>query len=335
MSYAKAAELLDLALEIAAKHFGMTYAEIDGRSTAPSQAGRRRNTQRLVRALEGLFGARLTTQTNEFGEKVVFLQSDALRSLVDLEASDLSALDHAVSALDNINAVADAEALRKLGTKLRLVGPARKMAGVEVDYEALLNASHLAVRHGPRPMVASSVMQPLTQALLGLRQCSFDYHGAATVQRRVVHPYGIIFGPRPYLVALIEGASGRNPSRWRIDRIKNVEILEARSARPEQFDLEDFAKRSFGGFGNDREYGEVEWRFSSQVADNVRGYRFHSDQELIEAEDGSITVRFSASGHLEMAWALYPWGDNVEVIKPAELQAMIEGYRRADFDALP
>lgn len=335
MSYNKAAELLDLALEISAKHFGMTYAEIDARSTAPSQAGRRRNTQRLVRAMEGLFGARLTTQTNEIGEKVVFLRSEALRSLIDLEASEMSALDHAVSALDNINAVADAEALRKLGTKLRLVAPGRKMAGIEVDYEALLNASHLAVRHGPRPMVASSVMQPLTQALLSLRQCSFDYHGAATVHRRVVHPYGIIFGPRPYLVALIEGASGQNPSRWRIDRIKNVEILEAASARPEQFDLEDFAKRSFGGFGNDREYGEVEWRFSPQVAENVRGYRFHPDQELIEAEDGSITVRFSASGHLEMAWALYPWGDNVDVIKPAELRAMIEGYQRGDFLGFP
>lgn len=335
MSYNKAAELLDLALEISAKHFGMTYAEIDARSTAPSQAGRRRNTQRLVRAMEGLFGARLTPQTNEIGEKVVFLRSEALGSLIDLEASEMSALEHAVSALDNINAVADAEALRKLGTKLRLVAPARKMAGLEVDYEALLNASHLAVRHGPRPMVASSVMQPLTQALLNLRQCSFDYHGAATVHRRVVHPYGIIFGPRPYLVALIEGASGQNPSRWRIDRIKNVEILEAASARPEQFDLEGFARRSFGGFGNDREYGEVEWRFSPQIADNVRGYRFHPDQELSEAEDGSITVRFSASGHLEMAWALYPWGDNVEVIKPAELRAMIEGYRRTDFDALP
>ena len=36
MSYAKAAELLDLAMEIAAQRYGMSYSGIDARSDAPS-----------------------------------------------------------------------------------------------------------------------------------------------------------------------------------------------------------------------------------------------------------------------------------------------------------
>ena len=36
-----------------------------------------------------------------------------------------------------------------------------------------------------------------------------------------------------------------------------------------------------------------------------------------------------------MAWHLYSWGDTVEVLEPAKLRAMVEGYRRSDFPALP
>jgi hypothetical protein len=46
-------------------------------------------------------------------------------------------------------------------------------------------------------------------------------------------------------------------------------------------------------------------------------------------------VRFSAAGHLEMAWHLYVWGSEVEVLAPERLRAMVDGYRRSDFPSLP
>jgi predicted DNA-binding transcriptional regulator YafY len=36
-----------------------------------------------------------------------------------------------------------------------------------------------------------------------------------------------------------------------------------------------------------------------------------------------------------MVWHLYQWGDAVEVLEPAGLRAMVAGYQRADFKALP
>jgi predicted DNA-binding transcriptional regulator YafY len=114
-----------------------------------------------------------------------------------------------------------------------------------------------------------------------------------------------------------------------------AEVLELPSARPDDFDVGSYAKRSFGAFHNEDEYGEVEWRFSALVAEDVRGFRFHPDQEIEDEEDGSVIVRFSASGHVEMVWALYPWGDNVRVVKPDRVREMIEGYRRGDFPSVP
>ena len=68
---------------------------------------------------------------------------------------------------------------------------------------------------------------------------------------------------------------------------------------------------------------------------NARGYVFHPSQTMVDEVDGSLTVRFRAAGHLEMAWHLYQWGDAVEVLAPERLRAMVEGHRRSDFDALP
>jgi predicted DNA-binding transcriptional regulator YafY len=56
---------------------------------------------------------------------------------------------------------------------------------------------------------------------------------------------------------------------------------------------------------------------------------------LEDQPDGSLIVRFSASGHLEMAWHLYLWGDDVEVLAPPALRQLVDKHRRSDFPALP
>lgn len=58
-------------------------------------------------------------------------------------------------------------------------------------------------------------------------------------------------------------------------------------------------------------------------------------QALEPQDDGSLIIRFTAAGWLEMAWHLYRWGDKVEVIAPDELRALVKGYRRPGFEALP
>jgi predicted DNA-binding transcriptional regulator YafY len=46
-----------------------------------------------------------------------------------------------------------------------------------------------------------------------------------------------------------------------------------------------------------------------------------------DREDGSLTVRFRAGGDLEMAWHLYCWGDQVEVLAPQRLIDMTRDHR--------
>lgn len=336
LAYEKAADLLDLALEISAQHFGMPYARIDERSGALSSRDRRRNTQRMLKALEQVFGDRLVTRRNEDGEMCVFLTSDRLRDLLELRSGEMAALDRAIDMLAASNDPVDADSLRELRTKIRLLAPVRQRTRLEVDYEALLGTSHVVARPGPSPRLDPKVMRPLAEALLAMKRLSFSYgKKVGVVTTRFVHPYGVIFGHRAYLVASAESAADARPVVWRIDRISDVRIGEEPAEVPAGFDIKTFAKRSFGAFHSDEEFGEVEWRFSPEVAENVLNFRFHPDQSMMCNDDGSVTVRFCASSHLEMAWALYPWGRHVEVIKPKRLKKMVEGYQRSDFRGVP
>jgi predicted DNA-binding transcriptional regulator YafY len=55
----------------------------------------------------------------------------------------------------------------------------------------------------------------------------------------------------------------------------------------------------------------------------------------MDLPDRQLEIRFHASGHLEMAWHLYMWGDNVEVVAPERLRNLVGNHRRSDFPALP
>lgn len=73
----------------------------------------------------------------------------------------------------------------------------------------------------------------------------------------------------------------------------------------------------------------------ARAAARAREFEFHPTQVLEDKPDGSLIVRFRAAGHLEMAWHLYMWGKDVEVLAPPALKSLMEGHRRSDFPALP
>lgn len=68
------------------------------------------------------------------------------------------------------------------------------------------------------------------------------------------------------------------------------------------------AARARSSFHAEQEYGDVIWRFTPVAAKIACDVLFQPSQEMTIAEDGSLTVKFFASGCLEMAWHLYQWG---------------------------
>lgn len=335
MSYAKAGELLRLALDLTGRHGGMKMVEIDRRwegERKPDAA--RRRTQRILSELETQFPEAYEDRTDQDG-KTVWLHRSRLADLSVIGVKEIAALERSIRAAATYGDPGDAERLETILSKVRMLLPDRTRTRAETDIEALLETYHLAARPGPRPLHDRTVIEPLSEALLAVKQVAFDYQDSKGSRRQTVHPYGLITGHRAYLVARVTKIASGEPSTWRLDRMTNVKLQKEASQVPADFSLADHANRAFGVFQSHDEYGEVEWHFATEAAENARGFRFHPNQELQEHDDGSLTVRFQAAGHLEMAWFLYQWGDKVEVVKPIALRKLVQKHRRSDFPAVP
>ena len=69
-------------------------------------------------------------------------------------------------------------------------------------------------------------------------------------------------------------------------------------------------------------------RFSPDAAPHARRFVVRPSQTVEEEANGSLLVRFRASGHIEMCWHPYAWGMSVEVLQPAGLREMVQRHQR-------
>ena len=167
------------------------------------------------------------------------------------------------------------------------------------------------MRPGPRPKIDAEVVSTLRLAILSTRKVKIHYRYRGSGKRGfdTVHPYGLLYGSRHYLVAWSENELARDFRNFSLSNIDRVELL-GRAFRKRQFSLREYAERSFGVFQEDSL--DVVWRFSPEVAADAKEYVFHPTQSLEEQPDGSLIVRFRACGRLEMCWHLFIWGTSVE-----------------------
>lgn len=331
MSFQKAADLLRLAEMAAARYAGVSLTEIE-----ETFAVDRRTAQRMTKALEDTF-PHCTTRVDDDRRKFWKLRADDARLMLaqGIRDSELAALELAIRRAERDGAVVEVRALSGLRDRLLAAMPGPHARRAEADAEAVLEAHGFASRPGPQVRVAPELMGVISAALKGPFVMTVAYAGGRDPDRaRRLEPHGLLLGTRRYLVARESGGDGRM-QHYRLDRIRSARLEPEGFARDPDFDLATHAARAFGSFHADQEYAEVIWRFTPAAAATARDFLFHPRQQMTDEADGSLTVRFTASGHLEMAWHLYIWGDAVEVIAPEPLRAMVEGHRRGDFPALP
>ncbi len=217
-----------------------------------------------------------------------------------LRDSELAAQELAVVRTERDGTASEVRALKGLRDRILAAMPGSHARRVESGAEAVLEAYGFASRLAPRA----------DHARRGLYS---DRSGRGAE------------GPAPDLDHLCRG---RDPSRRRLLEQHGLPLGMRRY-------LDAHAARAFGSYHAEAEFGEVIWRFAPQAAPVARAFTFHPQQQITEEPDGSLTVRFFTSGHLEMAWHLYQWGDAVDVLAPKALKTMVVSHRRSDFPALP
>src|SRR3984885_15667081 len=148
MSFEKAQQLLELATFVAARRAGVTLDDVVDRFSIS-----RRTAQRIMQALELQF-ADTESRFEDDRRKRWRLQTGALRDLLTLTSDELAALDLSIETLERNALGVEATELRRLREKILALVPRNKIARVETDHEALLEAQGLASRPGPAARIA-------------------------------------------------------------------------------------------------------------------------------------------------------------------------------------
>jgi predicted DNA-binding transcriptional regulator YafY len=313
MRYVPAERLFRLALLLAATHTGLTLDEM-----ASTLGVGRRTVERLRDTLIKIFPL-MNSWDDDANVRRWRLPGSVLAGLVAVRPETVVAIETSARECDVRGEADRALLLREAALALQAMMRPELLLRAEPDIEALMVAEGVAMRPGPRQMVANGVLTTLREAIKGFHQVEVCYKAAdATVPRTsIVCPYGIIHGGYGYLVVNSENSE----PMWtlRLDRIVSVGLTDRIFTRRKDFDMAAHAAQSFGLF--QEEPFDVTLRFTPERSDEAAGWMFHPSQSMNREADGSLIVRFRAGGALEMAWHLFTWGTNVTIIAPEHLRA--------------
>ncbi len=314
MRYERLVDIVRLAIRLQGAG-GLTLDDIEAKFEVS-----RRTAERMRDSVECAFGP-LEYEEADDGRRHWRLRSNALRDLIRVSADELVELETAAAEVERAGLQDRAALLRDLAGKLGALAGEAERRRIEPDLEALTMAEGLAMRPGPRPRIEPGLLMTLREAIKAGRTVSFRYLSRMTGRRsrQRVQPHGILYGSRAYLV----GRSGwtEDMRYWVLANMSEAALSDESFEFDEDFDLEEFAGRSFGVF--QEEPIDVVLRFAPEAAADAATFLFHPGQETENNDDGSLSVRFTAGGTREMCWHLFTWGDSVTVEAPESLRAQM------------
>lgn len=197
--------------------------------------------------------------------------------------------------------------LRKVTSTVRIkLDATNPLSGKEEIYQQLLAAAadHQSVR---------------------IRYCSL--HEQDVLQTKL-HPYKLLFNQHSWYV-IGRSSIHRDVRTFNIGRIRQLEPLEDTFEIPARFSLERYLRNAWRLIPEDGPDHEVVVRFEPRVANNVSEVVWHKTQRLEWVDGGRLEMRVTVSGLQEISWWILGYGDQAEVLQPAELRKIVADRARS------
>ena len=301
--YSRISDILYLIVLMQSKVLGITLTDIMQELNVS-----RRTAERIRDAL--VLGLRQIDEIETVGKEKHwgFISGYLMNEIISFTPDEIAILEGIKNGLpEDKKQVVD-----KILTKLK-AHSRKQIAKIDDAIELILKSEGYAVSQKPSYKIDIQLLDTIRQAIKQNVMIRCKYMG----NNKTLAPYGIIYGSNRYLIAVEDGKP--NPYVYSIHKITDVQISNKLFDKGD-FDIKEYANRSFGVYQN--EVMKVELLFSPEVAEDVLNYNFHPTQKVKKNEDGSVTVKFKASGEYEILWHLFKWGDAVKIIAPAKLRKM-------------
>ena len=187
----------------------------------------------------------------------------------------------------------------------------------------------------PRDPGFNDRVRRLTKAWAERRVVTIDYQPAnydagAQPRHATVHPYLIEPSLQTHALYLIGWDEMRDGLRtFKIERIRDVALTPHTFEPPDPSAIQMALRRAWDIIA-DQDPAEVVLLFSPTVASRVSETTWHPTQTITPDPDGSLRWRATVSGTIEIRLWILSWGDDVEVLAPADLREDVAAtHRRA------
>ena len=211
------------------------------------------------------------------------------------------------------------DSLESLFQKIKTTLPSQSR-----KYLSLIEKS---LKVGPKPYKQygkfREIIEQINEAVINRKIIEIVYFamGRKKMTRREVAPYRLWYADGGFY--LIGYCRWRKEIRiFAIDRIKKLRLTDEPFEVPDDFDVDELTKYSFGVFHD--ESVKVRVHFSADVAGYIKEKVWHASQRIEVLDDGSVIFEAEVAGTEEIKFWIMRWGSNAYVLEPEELREEIQ-----------
>jgi len=290
------------------------------------------HTRTVYRDLEALQAAGFPVYTNIVGGKSMwsFLETARHSIPIPFSLTELMALYFSRGMMGALKDTVFYDSLESLFAKIKTT-----LTPAYIDYLEQIEKS-LAVRAKPYKQYGKlrGIIGTVSEAAIQKKVVEIVYYTMSRKRetRRKVAPYKIWFFDGTFY--LIGNCGLRHDVRiFALDRIKTIQHTDETFEMPDDFNIDDFMKSSFGVFHGEPVLVRI-W-FAADIAEYIREKTWHETQKIETQKDGSIIFEAEVAGTKEIEFWVLKWGAKAKVLAPeslrdeirSEVEAMREIYQ--------
>ena len=291
------------------------------------------HTRTVYRDLEALQVAGFPIYTDKVDGKNVWSLLDTAKDSIPIPFSlpELMALYFSRGMMGVLKDTIFYDSLVSLFDKIKTTLPGEYLVYLDQIENSLTVQSKPYKQYGQ----LRDIIDQVSQAAIQKKWVNMDYYALSRKKktRRKVAPYKIWFFDGTFYV--IGNCGLRKDIRiFAMDRIHNLGLTDEKFELPEDFNVDEFMKSSFGVFQGEPVRVKV-W-FAAEIAEYIKEKIWHETQQITAHNDGSIIFEAQVSGIDEIKFWILKWGAKARVLEPESLQdairteaeAMVSNYLR-------
>ena len=304
--YSRTSDIIDLLILMQSKVQGVSLNDIQGKFKVS-----RRTAERMRDSLMIIVPQIEEIENPASREKYWGFKNSYMKEIISFTPEEIANLEN-LKKYEKEQGTEDKEKLLdQTITKIRALSK-KNLQNIENTIEILMQTEGFAVRQAPKHKFDLNMLEIIRTAMQTNKKISAKYNG----REQLLAPYGLIYGSKVYLIA-VEEDKGTTPYCYLLHKFSDVRLTQE-SFNKGDFNLDEFSKKSFGVYQG--EAIDVKLLFCADSADEVLNYYFHSTQKMKQNPDGTVTVKFKASGEYEIMWHLFRWGADVKILAPTSLK---------------